>query len=156
MLSEKKGTESDKLKSFTSLTLSPAVAGTIFLNFGLIHIALEVLSSSEKVKARDPRTLLNVYKNAPGHVPTQMLKYLEGFYESLWDNFSDSARNTVGHKVQTVIEELMNLSQIPEQRDFLKEVMDKLRNFPDGPSPNPSPIKYSQFDCTNQQAVGVI
>ena len=156
MLSETKGTESDKLKSCTSLTLSPTVAATIFLNFALVHMTLHALSSSEKVKARDPRTLLNVYKDAPGHVPTQMLKYLEGFYGSLWDNFNDSVRNTVGHKVQTVIDEFMNFSQIPEQRDFLKEVMDKSRNFPEEPSPNPSPINYSQFNYANLQAVGVI
>jgi len=155
MLSEKKGTASDNLKSLTSLTLSPAAAVTIFLNFALVHIALEVLSSSEKVKARDPRTLLNVFKDAPGHVPTQMKKYLEGFYEYLWDNFNDSVRNTVGHKVQIGIEELMNLSQIPEQRDFLKEVMDKLRNFRDEPSPNPSPINYSPVEYANK-GTGVV
>ena len=123
----------------------------------MAHLVLEVLSSSEKVKARDPRTLLNVYKDAPGHVPTQMKKYLEGFYESLWNNFNNSVRNTVGYKVQTGIEEFMNFSQIPEQRDILMEILNKSLNLPNQPSPNPSPINHAQIEANSTiQNSGVI
>lgn len=147
--------DSSALKTVTSLTLAPTLAATLFLNTALIHIALEFLSSSEKIKARDPITLLNVFKDAPGHVPTQMLHYLKDFYGHLWENWEKSSEKTLGsalHIVNSGIKEIFNVS---EERDIYQQII-KMGGY-EIPGPNPSPTSFQvvQKEVSEQGTIGV-
>ena len=130
------GSDPSALKTFTFLTLSPTIAAGLFLNTALIHIALEFLSASEKIKARDPKTLLNVYKDAPGHVPTQMLNYLEGFYGYLWENWAKSSEKTLGSALQIVNSGIKEKFNVPEQPDIYQQIINRFGY--EIPGPNPS------------------
>ena len=152
-------TDSDKLKIAGSLTLSPAVGVGLFLNTAIIHLALEFLSSSEKVKTRDSRTLLNVYKDAPGHVPTQMLGYLNSFYENLWDNWAKSAEQTIDNKIVIFDQTLRKFFNAPADHDINGEIKEAWRNYLENPSPSPSPspINFQPItDNSHQSNTGVI
>ena len=140
-MSENKKTEShDGFKTVASLFASPTVAMTVLLNTAFIHLALEILSSSEKVKARDPRTLLNVYRDAPGHVPTQILGYLNSFYGNLWENWSKSAENAFGNNFTTIDNEIRSHFNVPPERNIYQEIIDTWDECKKIPYPNPSPV----------------
>lgn len=140
-MSENKKTEShDGFKTVASLFASPTVAMTVLLNTAFIHLALEILSSSEKVKARDPRTLLNVYKNSPSDVPTQIVGYLNSFYENLWENWSKSAENAFGNNFTTIDNEIRSHFNVPPERNIYQEIIDTWDECKKIPYPNPSPV----------------
>ena len=147
--------DSSAFKTVTSLTLSPTLAATTFINTALIHIALEFLSASEKIKARDPRTLLNVFKDAPGHVPTQMLRYLEGFYGYLWENWEKSSEKTLGSALQMVNSGIKERFGVPEERDIYQQII-KMGGYENEiPGPNPSPVNVNKLEASATTAVGV-
>lgn len=150
-------TESDNIKTAGSLALSPAVAVGLFLNTAFIHLALEILSSSEKVKARDPRTLLNVYKDAVGHVPTQILGYLNSFYENLWENWGKSAENAFGKIPEGIDKEIRNYFKVPAERDIYKEIIETWGECLKTPGSDPSPVNAQSItsNSLDQQSVGV-
>lgn len=139
-MSENKKTESnDVIETGASLFASPTIAVGLFLNTGLIHLALEFLRASEKVKARDPRTLLNVYKDAPGHVPTQMLGYLNSFYENLWENWAKSTEKSIAGKFEIIDKVARKLFNVEGECEIFKEIQDAWENYKI-PGPNPSPF----------------
>lgn len=149
--------DSSAFKTVTSLTLSPTIFIGIVSNAALIHIALEFLSASEKIKARDPKTLLNVYKDAPGHVPTQMLHYLEGFYGYLWENWAKSSEKTLGSALQMVNSGIKEIFGVPEERDIYQQII-KMGGYKDeipGPNPSPTSSQVAQKEVVIKQ-VGTI
>ena len=146
----------DGFKAGASFFASPTVAMTLLLNTAFIHLALEILSSSEKVKARDPRTLLNVYKDSPGHVPTQMLGYLNSFYENLWNNWGKSAENTFGKIPDAIDNEIRQYFNIDSKRDFYQEIIDTWKDCLIMPNPSPSPVNVKQLEASASTGVGVL
>ncbi len=152
-------TESDNFKVAGSLAVSPTIAVGLFLNTGIIHLALEFLSASEKVKARDPRTLLNVYKDAPGHVPTQMLGYLNSFYENLWENWTHSAEKSLSGKFEIIDNLIKSSFNVSDGRDIYREIQEAWSNHRQIPGPNPSPTSFQTVEQNPKQQgpqVGVI
>ncbi len=150
-----KGSDSSALKTVTSLTLSPTLAAGLLLNTALIHIALEFLTASEKIKARDPRTLLNVYKDAPGHVPTQMLHYLNDFYGYLWENWAKSTEKSLGNKLEIVNNGLKKIFNFSEESDIYQQIIKNLDGY-EIPGPNPSPTSFQPAESRPNQNVGVV
>jgi hypothetical protein len=155
-LSENKKTAPlDGFKTGASLFASPTIAVGLFLNTAIIHLALEFLSASEKVKARDPRTLLNVYKDAPGHVPTQMLGYLNSFYENLWENWAKSTQKSIAGKFEIIDQEARELLGAEDGRKIFQEIKDAWGNYKI-PGPNPSPVNAQQIEVGRAPIVGTI
>jgi hypothetical protein len=153
-LSENKKTEShDGFKTVASLFASPTAAMTVLLNTAFIHLALEFLAASEKIKARDPRTLLNVFRDAPGHVPTQMLHYLNGFYENLWENWTKSAEKSIAGKFEIIDKEVRKFLDVEDERKIFQEIKDAWENYKI-PGPNPSPVNAQQIEA--QRAEGIV
>jgi len=156
-LSENKKTAPlDGFKTGASLFASPTIAVGLFLNTAIIHLALEFLSASEKVKARDPRTLLNVYKDAPGHVPTQMLGYLNSFYENLWENWAKSTEKSIAGKFKIIDQEARELLGAEDGPKIFQEIKDAWGNYKI-PGPNPSPTSAQAVDQNlHPNQVGVV
>jgi hypothetical protein len=144
--------DSSILKTFTSLTFSPTIFTGIVFNTALTHLALKFLTASNKIKARDPRTLLNVFKDAPGHVPTQMLHYLEGFYGYLWENWTKSAEKTLGYPLQKFNSGFKAILGVPEDTDIYNQIIN--RNGHGIPGPNPSPTSCQAHGEETQ--VGIV
>ena len=155
MSENKKTAPLDGFKTGASLFASPTIAVGLFLNTAIIHLALEFLSASEKVKARDPRTLLNVYKDAPGHVPTQMLGYLNSFYENLWENWAKSTQKSIAGKFEIIDQEARELLGAEDGRKIFQEIKDAWGNYKI-PGPNPSPVNAQQIEVGRAPNVGTI
>ena len=156
MSENKKTAPLDGFKTGASLFASPTIAVGLFLNTAIIHLALEFLAASEKIKARDPRTLLNVFRDAPGHVPTQMLHYLNGFYENLWENWAKSAEKSIAGKFEIIDKEARKLLYVEDERKIFQEIKDAWENYKI-PGPNPSPTSAQAVDQNSYpKQVGVV
>lgn len=155
MLKPEKSSDSSTVKTVTSLTFSPALAAGLFFNTAIIHIVLEFLAASEKIKARDPRTLLNVYRDAPGHVPTQMLHYLNGFYENLWENWAKSAEKSLGSALQIVNNGVKKMFGVDDESDIYSKIQEEWNNYKT-PGPNPSPTSCQSVENQPVPNVGII
>ncbi len=148
--------DSSAFKTVTSLTLSPTIAVALLCNTAIIHATLALLNASNKVKTKDQRTLLNVFKDAPGHVPTQMLHYLEGFYGYLWENWTKSAENTFGKIPNAIDNEIRQYFNIDSKRDFYQEIIDTWNDCLKMPNPSPSPVNVKQLEASASTGVGVL
>ena len=147
-------TFSEAAKSCFVGAFAPSLTTAFFLNTALIQLTFAFLAASERIKTRDQKTLLNVYREAPGNASTQIAKYIEGFYESMWNHFVLSSHALVGDKMQIAQNFVNNYINIPENREKYNEIM-KILELPEMPSPNPSPINVINLS-EQSSSIGVV
>ena len=94
-------------------------------------------------------------KDAPGHVPTQMLRYLEGFYGYLWENWAKSTEKSLGNNLEIVNNGLKEMFNFSEESDIYQQIIKNLDGY-EIPGPNPSPTSFQPAESRPNQNVGVV